>query len=256
MQVNINDRELNSQLASMFQQLKLPAAHEKFCELQTAPATMQASFEEKVYYMLRDEIESRRKRKTLRLLKESRIMDDVASIDLTEFSEERGLNEGFIRSLGTCEWINSPTHEWILISGKAGTGKTWLVKSLVRAAVEHGHKSLYVKVPTLIRMVDGALREGLSSSLKNKLNNLELLALDDLNLQEASDGVRNFLLEVLDDRWNKKALIIASQHHVDQWYEYIGGTSDVRDAYMDRLVNGSHFIELKGASMRERRRIG
>ena len=33
----------------------------------------------------------------------------------------------------------------------------------------------------------------------------------------------------------------------------IGGRGDQRDAMMDRIANGSHRLELKGPSMREKR---
>ncbi|WP_373216629.1 ATP-binding protein [Parasutterella excrementihominis] len=47
--------------------------------------------------------------------------------------------------------------------------------------------------------------------------------------------------------------MISSQYPFDQWYEYIGGRGDQRDAMMDRIANGSHRLELKGPSMREKR---
>lgn len=61
------------------------------------------------------------------------------------------------------------------------------------------------------------------------------------------------MLGLFDRRWNKRGLIISSQYPFDQWYEYIGGRGDQRDAMMDRIANGSHRLELKGPSMREKR---
>lgn len=77
--------------------------------------------------------------------------------------------------------------------------------------------------------------------------------LDDFNLLKAKDEVREAMLELFDRRWNKRGLIISSQYPFDQWYEYIGGRGDQRDAMMDRIANGSHRLELKGPSMREKR---
>ena len=57
------------------------------------------------------------------------------------------------------------------------------------------------------------------------------------------------MLELFDRRWNKRGLIISSQYPFDQWYEYIGGRGDQRDAMMDRIANGSHRLELKGLSL-------
>lgn len=59
-----------------------------------------------------------------------------------------------------------------------------------------------------------------------------LIGLDDFNLLKAKDEVREAMLELFDRRWNKRGLIISSQYPFDQWYEYIGGRGDQRDAMM------------------------
>ena len=58
------------------------------------------------------------------------------------------------------------------------------------------------------------------------------------------------LLDIIDDRHGRKSTIISSQIPVKQWYNIIG-EPNVADAIMDRLVNGSYRMELKGESMRK-----
>ena len=43
------------------------------------------------------------------------------------------------------------------------------------------------------------------------------------------------LLQILEDRYEKKSVIIASQLPVDKWYDYIAEAT-LADAIMDRLV--------------------
>jgi len=56
--------------------------------------------------------------------------------------------------------------------------------------------------------------------------------------------------EFIEDRYNSKSTIVSSQIPVSTWYDTIGeGT--IADAILDRLVNSSHRINLKGESLRK-----
>jgi DNA replication protein DnaC len=57
-------------------------------------------------------------------------------------------------------------------------------------------------------------------------------------------------MDIIEDRFNTKSTIVSSQIPVSAWYDIIGeGT--IADAILDRLVNSSHRIDLKGESMRK-----
>ena len=57
-------------------------------------------------------------------------------------------------------------------------------------------------------------------------------------------------MDIIDDRYNNKSTILSSQIPVSAWYDIIGeGT--IADAILDRIVNSSHRIDLKGESMRK-----
>ena len=57
-------------------------------------------------------------------------------------------------------------------------------------------------------------------------------------------------MDIIDDRFNQKSTIVSSQIPVSAWYDIIGeGT--IADAILDRIVNSSHRIDLKGESLRK-----
>ena len=56
------------------------------------------------------------------------------------------------------------------------------------------------------------------------------------------------LLQLLEDRYAKKSIIIAAQLPVAKWYEYINEPT-IADAILDRLTSKAHRIELKGESL-------
>jgi DNA replication protein DnaC len=79
---------------------------------------------------------------------------------------------------------------------------------------------------------------------------MDLLILDDFGLQSFDNYARNALMDIIEDRFNTKSTIVSSQIPVSAWYDIIGeGT--IADAILDRLVNSSHRIDLKGESMRK-----
>ena len=75
-----------------------------------------------------------------------------------------------------------------------------------------------------------------------------------LGLQSLNQDVKLALLQIFEDRYAKRAVIITSQLPVAKWHEYINERS-VADAILDRLTAHSHRIELKGESRRKKKNI-
>mgnify|MGYP006308404565 FL=1 len=79
---------------------------------------------------------------------------------------------------------------------------------------------------------------------------VDLVILDDFGLQAFDNHAREALIDIVDDRHKNKSTIVSSQIPVSAWYDIIGeGT--IADAILDRLVNSSHRIDLKGESLRK-----
>ncbi len=79
-----------------------------------------------------------------------------------------------------------------------------------------------------------------------------LIIIDDFGLYPLDAITRLTLLQLLEDRYAKKSVIISSQLPVTKWYEYIGEPT-IADAIMDRLSVNAHRIELKGESLRKKK---
>lgn len=91
-------------------------------------------------------------------------------------------------------------------------------------------------------------------SYQRMITNLEkydLLIWDDFGLQPMDDKTRLAMLQILEERYERKSVIIASQLPIAKWYDYIGNPT-LADAIMDRLVANASKIELKGDSMRQK----
>jgi len=75
------------------------------------------------------------------------------------------------------------------------------------------------------------------------------LILDDFRLQNLDKNQRGLLMEIIEDRHNKKAKIVASQLPVSTRYEVICKAT-IADAILDRLVHGARCIGVSGESLR------
>ena len=78
--------------------------------------------------------------------------------------------------------------------------------------------------------------------------------LDDFGLQPMDTNTRLALLQILEERSERKSMIITSQLPIySKWYDYIGDPT-LADAVMDRLVANANKMELKGECMRQRKK--
>ena len=93
--------------------------------------------------------------------------------------------------------------------------------------------------------------DGSYLKLINYWEKQQLIILDDFGLNPLSQDMKIALLQLLEDRYGKKSIIVTSQLPVNKWYEYINDTT-MADAIMDRLTANSQRIELKGESRRRK----
>ncbi|MDD6953084.1 MAG: ATP-binding protein [Prevotella sp.] len=75
---------------------------------------------------------------------------------------------------------------------------------------------------------------------------------DTLTLQPIDQETRLGLLTLLEERYEKKSMIIVSQLKIDKWYDYLRDPT-LADAIMDRIIGTSHQVHLTGDSMRKRK---
>ena len=60
------------------------------------------------------------------------------------------------------------------------------------------------------------------------------------------------LLEIVEDRHGRGAILITSQVPVDRWHDIIANPT-LADAVLDRIVHNAHRIALSGDSLRKTR---
>jgi DNA replication protein DnaC len=142
--------------------------------------------------------------------------------------------------------------ENLLITGSTGCGKSYLACALGHQACLQGYKTSYLGMNRLIEKITLSKLDGSYIKLLNYLERQSLIILDDFGLQNMSQEVRLTVLQLLEDRYEKKSIIVTSQLPVAKWYEYINDPT-LADAILDRLTANAHRIELKGESLRRKK---
>lgn len=171
-----------------------------------------------------------------------------ASIAEVNFTELRNLDKNMFDRLSTMDFMTKK--ENIILTGASGVGKSYLAQALGHQACLMGRKVMYTNTARYFTKLKLAKVDGTYIRELKKLLKTDLLILDDFGLQSFDNHAREALMDIIDDRFNQKSTIVASQIPVSAWYDIIGeGT--IADAILDRIVNSSHRIDLKGESLRK-----
>ena len=85
-----------------------------------------------------------------------------------------------------------------------------------------------------------------------RLARLDVLVVDDWAMAPLAEAERRDFLEICEDRYQRRSMILTSQLPVAKWHEQIGDPT-LADSILDRLVHNAHRIEMRGESMRKKR---
>jgi len=228
-------------------ELRLRGMAEALEEQLNNSGSAELSFDDRLGLLVERELTWRDDRRLQRLLQEARLRMD-ASVEDVNFRAARGLDRSVLMRLAGGEWIRQ--HQAVLIVGPTGVGKTYLACALGQAACRRGHSTRYFRMGRLLGDLAMARADGSYARLLAKLAKTDLLILDDWGLAPLADAERRDLLEVLEDRYGRRATLVTSQLPIEHWHDYLASPT-LADAILDRLVHGSHKLILKGGSMRK-----
>jgi DNA replication protein DnaC len=230
------------------QTLRLHGMYHALVEQLHMPDIAALTFEERFGLLVDREITERENRRLTTRLRQAKLRQ-TACIEDIDYRHPRGLDKALMARLTTCQWVRE--HLNVLITGPTGIGKTWLGCALGHQACRDGLTALYLRLPRFLQELPLAKGDGRYGKLLTTLAKTDVLILDDWGLAPLSDENRRALLEIVDDRHDRRATIITSQLPVEHWHDALGDPT-LADAILDRLVHNAYKIVLQGESMRKR----
>lgn len=240
----------NDIIVEQLKGLKLHGMAEAVDDILKLHIQMRPSLELSIEKMIEAEKRARDDYRTARLLKAAKFRFKVLIEDIT-CSTARNLTREQLSEVADCGFVRRG--ENLLITGKTGCGKSYLACAIGRQACIYGLRTLYLSMNHFIDLLKKARLDGTMEDLLKHLDRNDLIILDDFGLHQMDNNTRIALLTLLEDRYEKKSMIITSQLSVDKWYDYIAEQT-LADAIMDRLINSSNHICLEGPSLRNRKR--
>lgn len=208
-------------------------------------------FEDRLLMLLDAEEMLRRERSLEWRLKAAGLRQD-ARLEELDVRAARSLDKGLLDQLASCRWVAEKRN--LILTGPTGIGKSFLACALARKACEHQFSARYYRLPRLLADFSVARGQGTLRTKLASIARVDLLVLDDWLLAPLESLERRDVLEILDDRYDKRSTALCAQLPVDNWHAAIGDPT-LADAILDRLVHNAYRLGLGGESLRKSKGI-
>lgn len=229
------------------QTMRLTGMAEAFAEQLELGSAKDLSFEERLGLLVDVEMTHRDNMRYARRLKNAKLRQKACLEDI-DYKHPRQLDKSLMLSLANCQWVKE--HHNLIITGPTGVGKTYLACALAHQACRKGLTAHYAQTSRLLQELVIMKGDGRYLQMLTKLARFDLLILDDWGLDNPNAEQRRILLELLDDRYERKSTLIASQFPSSLWHDNLNDPT-LADAILDRIIHNAHPLELKGDSLRK-----
>lgn len=238
----------SNEIIRVLHELKLPGMASCWNALEETHQLDKLTLREGMQQMLQYEKDTRQNNRIQRLIKNANFRLR-ASIEELETDTTRGLSASSVSDLATGNYITNGMT--MIITGPAGTGKTYFACALGDRACREGIKVLYFTMNMLVETLKLVHLEGRETNFLRKLNAHDLLIIDDFGMVRLDGQLQHDFEQIIDDRYNRKATILASQLPVADWY-HIFQSELIAEACLDRIVHKAMKFCLTGESLRKK----
>ncbi|MBQ1491829.1 MAG: IS21-like element helper ATPase IstB [Blautia sp.] len=137
----------------------------------------------------------------------------------------------------------------LVLYGPVGIGKTHMAIAAGVNACMKGYKVRFYTVTELVLKLAEARKNGTLERLRNELNGLDLLILDEWGYVPVDRDGSQLLFRVISDSYESKSLILTTNLEFSKWGS-IFTDDQMAAAMIDRLVHHGHLIIFEGNSYR------
>jgi DNA replication protein DnaC len=198
--------------------------------------------------MLEDEVLSRKNATSKKLTSRAKFRSQC---DLENWDQTivRGITKPKLRDLAQCSFYHRK--ENLIIRGPTGVGKTHLAIGIGHLLCQQEVSVGFHSMNMLFEHLQAEKAAGRYLQALTKLAKINVLIFDDFGLRNYSHEEATALLEILEERYKKGAVIVTSQVEPEGWRSLFQD-SVISDAIIDRLMNPSESLVLSGESYRKK----
>jgi DNA replication protein DnaC len=201
-----------------------------------------------LHLLLEDEKNTRKDKFGKSLTKRARFRY-TCELEDWDINYDRGITKAQLKELSTLSFYRVNTN--LLLLGKTGEGKTHLAVSLGKRLCNEGISVAFLPMCFLFEHIQSQKLTGKLLGYLGKLAQTKVLILDDFGLRNYSHEEATILVEILEARSKKGPVIVTSQVNPKAWTKLFEDPA-IAEAIVDRLLNPSTKINLKGGSYREK----
>jgi len=192
------------------------------------------------------EAQERRARRIARLRRASKLPPGKTFDTLKEARFPPALARR-LHELAEGDFVDEATN--VLAFGLPGVGKSHAMCAVGHALVERGHSVLFVPTYSLVQDLLVAKRNLDLPRALRKLDNFEVVILDDLGYIQQSPEEAEVLFTLLSERYERRSVILTSNLVFGEW-DRIFRDQMATAAAIDRLIHHSVLLEFDVLSFR------
>ena len=153
------------------------------------------------------------------------------------------------KALKCAKWILENNEYGMFLTGRCGCGKTMLSAIVANESIKRGRSVLFATVPRLLSDIKATFDEAKGESTLSVLKSIEsvdVLVLDDLGTEKASEWVAETLFSIINERYHEqRQTIITSNYTAERLESNLNGDySETGTRILSRLRSMCKHVEI------------
>ena len=195
------------------------------------------------------ELAERDRRRIERHLAEAKLLPGK-TIDNFDFNAVPMVSKAQVAALCAGDaWLHNGAN--VLLMGPPGGGKSHLSSAIGLALLEKGWRVLFTRTSDLVQRLQVARRELALEAAIARLDNFDLLILDDLAYVTKDQAETSVLFELISTRYERRSMLITANQPFGEWGKIFPDPA-MTLAAVDRIVHHSTIFEMNVESYRRR----
>jgi DNA replication protein DnaC len=181
-------------------------------------------------------------------------LKDRKTLEAFDFDFQKKLDKPTVLELARLDFVRRKDD--VVITGKAGTGKSHILKAFALRACEQGIRMRYARCVDLLDDLHAGLADGSYARRLKAWVSPNLVVIDDVGLgqikkHDDEPSAAHSLYNLIDKRHGHASTAVTSNIALSDWGRYLGDAT-ITAAILDRLAMHAVRIDIDGPSYRQR----